>query len=312
MKKGNLIDNELFTDYKAAAKAADLIERGIIDAENIEILPLGADKRAYAKEIEQTSTYFSEQRRTERIRIEVNREGLYDMLPEGLFHRPPSGSSSLDEEGMIQDVRTRREEEKTARKFFSPFDAELNHMRMMIELYENRLDKKTAYTDLNRLFEFGWDEFRLLNREQSIIWMHLLPEIHQKRNDIDFIGQLLTALFNIPFNLINSSHQVKPVAIQKDLQMELGKSDLGINTIIGPDFMPDHDQLSLDIGPASAEDLLQFMPGSTQREILDMVLNYLVPVETEVVIDLRISEDQKIGTLDAESPNVFLGYTVYL
>jgi hypothetical protein len=144
MKKETLINNELFTDYKAVAHAADLIERKIIDADRIEIIPLGPDKRAFAKDIEDTTAYYSEKRRHERIRISTNREGLYDMLPEGLFHRPPTGSAGMDEESMIKDIRDRREEEKEARLFFTPFDAEINYVRIMTELYENMLDKKTT------------------------------------------------------------------------------------------------------------------------------------------------------------------------
>ncbi|TDO24916.1 type VI secretion system baseplate subunit TssG [Pedobacter duraquae] len=312
MKKETLINNELFTDYKAVARAADLIERGIIDPERIEIVPTGAQKRAYAKDIEQVVQYHSDYRRQDRIRIEVNREGLYDMLPEGLFHRPPRGSSGMDEDGMIKDVRERREEEKKARLFFSPFDAEINHLRMMTELYENRLDKRTTYTDLNRVFELGWEEFRLLNKEQSIIWMHLLPEIQQKRNDTDFVAHVLSALFNIPFEIRNTTDEIKPAAVDADLQMQLGRGSLGIDTIIGSHFQPDNEQITIAIGPAVAEDLIDFLPGKHNRKIMDMALEYLIPMETDICIDMQTDTRFQESILSADGANVYLGYTVYV
>lgn len=312
MKNETFINNELFTDYKATAHAADLIERDIIAAERIEIIPLGPDKRAFAKDIESTNVYYSENRRHDRIRINTNREGLYDMLPEGLFHRPPTGSAGMDEESMIKDIRERREEEKQARLFFTPFDAEINHVRIMTELYENMLDKKTTYSDLSRIFEFGWDEFNLLNKEQSIIWMHLLPEIQQKRNDIDFVSKVLTALFNLPVTIVNATAHVRPVKIAEDLQVQLGSGALGIDTIIGDSFIPENESFNINIGPTSPQELINFIPGQKNRAILDMAISYLMPVDTEVNVELLTAPDLQETVLSADGERAYLGYTVYL
>jgi hypothetical protein len=312
MKKETLINNELFTDYKAVAHAADLIERNVIEADRIEIIPIGPDKRAFAKDIENSNTYYSEKRRHDRIRINTNREGLYDMLPEGLFHRPPTGSAGMDEESMIKDIRDRREEEKQARLFFTPFDAEINHVRIMTELYENMLDKKTTYSDLSQIFEFGWDEFNLLNKEQSIIWMHLLPEIQQKRNDIDFVSKVLTALFNLPFAIIDATANVTPIKIADDLQMQLGSSALGIDTIIGDSFMPEHEAFNINIGPTSPKELVNFIPGQKNRAILDMAISYLMPVDAEVNVELLTATDFQETVLSEIGESAYLGYTVYI
>lgn len=312
MKKETLINNELFTDYKAIAYAADLIERNVIDADRIEIIPLGADKRAFAKDIENSDAYYSEIRRQDRIRIYNNREGLYDMLPEGLFHSPPTGSAGMDEESMVKDIRDRREEEKQARLFFTPFDAEINHVRIMTELYENMLDKKTTYSDLSQIFEFGWDEFNLLNKEQSIIWMHLLPEIQQKRNDIDFVAKVLTALFSLPITILDATANVGPVKIADELQMQLGASSLGIDTIIGDSFMPEYESFNIHIGPSSPQELVNFIPGQKNRAILDMAISYLIPVDAEVNVELLTARDFQETLLSADGENAYLGYTVYI
>lgn len=312
MKKETLINNELFTDYRAVAKAADLIERNIIDADKIEVVPLGPDRRAFAKDIAASNIYYSENRRHNRIRISTNREGLYDMLPEGLFHRPPTGSAGMDEESMIKDIRERREEEKQARLFFTPFDAEINHVRIMTELYENKLDKKTTYSDLSRIFELGWEEFTLLNKEQSIIWMHLLPEIQQKRNDIGFASKVLTALFNLPIAVVDATPRLTGIEIAEDMQMRLGMSALGIDTIIGSHFMPEHETYTIDIGPTSPEELIRFIPGQKNRDILDMAVSYLMPVDAEVNIELLTATDFQETLLSSTGGSAYLGYTVYI
>lgn len=312
MKKKSLVSNDLFTDYKAVTFAADLVERGLVDIDEIEILPVGGDKRTFSKELHKSYDYHSDNRSATRHRIEINREGIYDMLPEGLFHQPPKGSRELDEEGMIKDIKERREEERDARLFFSPFDLEINHTRMIAELYENRLDKWNNYNELNQIFQFGWQEFRLLNNKQSILWMHLLPEISQRRNDLSFIAKLLSALFDTSFVISNISDQQKMVPISTEQLVTLGQGTLGIDSTIGDEFPPENDLVFIEIGPCSADQVISLMPGQQQRVILDMTLDYLIPFDTDIRISFASVPDRQASALVSDSSEIYLGYTVYL
>jgi len=312
MKQGLHLKNDLNTDFKVIAKAAELIESGNYAADQVAVLPAGPRQRAFSKDISSHNFYYSDSKRKECLNIEITREGLYDMLPEGLFHQPPTGSSRLSEEQMIEDVQLRRAEEKDARKFFMPFEAELNYLRTLMELYENRLDKKTTYNDLTRIFAAEWKEFDLLNKEQSIIWMHLLPVIHQKRNDIDFLGQFLTVLFNIPVTVTLLSTNLYRNPIHESMQFKLGFGTLGISTIIGDSFISDHEEVQINIGPAHSDQLVRFMPGTAQRHIVDLVVSYLVPVNTDHSVSLVANEQNRVGSLGENSNSSFLGYTVYL
>src|SRR6478735_2689806 len=96
--------NQLDTDYKAVTLAAELIEQGLVNPDEVIILPVGAKQRAYAKEIAEISNYNSVYRNREMLAIHINREGLYDMLPEGLFHQPPASSVMITEEEMVKDI----------------------------------------------------------------------------------------------------------------------------------------------------------------------------------------------------------------
>lgn len=312
MKEGLHLENDLHTDFKGTTIAAELIEQAGFQDDQIAVIPVGAKQRAYAKEMAGNSVYYSESKHRECLNLEIHREGFYDMLPEGLFHRPPIGSSGISEEQMIEDVQLRRAEEKDARKFFMPFEAELNHLRTLLELYENRLDKKTTYKDLTRIFAAEWREFELLDKEQSIIWMHLLPVIHQKRNDIDFLGRLLTVLFKVPVQIVLKSSNVKPKPIAESMQFKLGSGALGIDSIIGDNFLTDEEEIQINIGPTDTTKLLNFMPGTVHSHIIDLAVSYLIPIETEVKVNLVASQTNRIGSLGKDSENTFLGFTVYL
>lgn len=312
MKQALHLKNDLNTDFKAITKAAELIENGDFEPDQLSVLPTGGRQSAYAKDVGDYSFYYSESKRKDCLVIELNREGFYDMLPEGLFHQPPTGSSGFSEQEMIEDVQVRRAEEKDARKFFMPFEAELNHLRTILELYENRLDKRTTYNDLTRIFGAEWKEFELLDNEQSIIWMHLLPLISEKRNDLDFLGQLLSLLFKVPVQAALSEKSMKLAPIEEKMQFKLGSGSLGIDSIIGNSFLSDEEEVIISIGPADTDKLIRFMPGTPSAYIIDLAVSYLLPVENEVSIKLVANTENRVGALGAGSNNSFLGFTVYL
>ncbi|CAM4072091.1 Type VI secretion, VasB, ImpH, VC_A0111 [Pedobacter westerhofensis] len=312
MKPSLNLRNNLDTDYKVITKAAELIESGDFEDDQIVVLPVGGRKSAFAKDLENHSFYYSDSKRKDCLVIELNREGLYDMLPEGLFHQPPTGSSGFSEQEMIEDVQIRRAEEKDARKFFMPFEAELNHLRTILELYENKLDKRTTYNDLTRIFGAEWKEFELLDNEQSIIWMHLLPLISEKRNNLEFLGQLLSSLFKLNVKAALNDANLKRVPIAESMQFVLGAGSLGIDAVIGNSFLTDEEEVIISIGPADTDKLVRFMPGTPAACIIDLAVSYLIPVGNEVSIRLVADTANQLGSLGAESNNSFLGFTVYL
>ncbi|PST83457.1 hypothetical protein C7T94_12910 [Pedobacter yulinensis] len=312
MNPGLKETNDLSTDYKAVARAAEIIENGQLSAEQVVVLPRSADRRSFSKEIAAVQTYFSEVRLLECLRIEANREGFYDMLPEGMFHEPFARKGALSEEEMIRDVQQRREEEKQARKFFMPFEAELNNLRIVLERYESRLDKKTSFDNLTGIFRNKWPEFDLFNRDQSIVWMHFLPVIHEKRNDLAFMGQLLQVLFSVPVTLERDRSPGRKSAIDEGMQFRLGHGTLGVDCVAGDTFESDEDRVLINIGPCHTENLLDFLPEGINTKITELVASYLLPFDTAYEVILEASAEDRNGSIGDDQQNAYLGYTVYL
>ena len=95
-KDGNieeLIQN-VFYDIKAEAVIADLIENGLKPDEFVAINK-GIFKRRYARDIDSINSLKLEN--TQSISaFNLNRDGLYDSLPEGLFHKKSGGIVGID------------------------------------------------------------------------------------------------------------------------------------------------------------------------------------------------------------------------
>ncbi|GGH01398.1 type VI secretion system baseplate subunit TssG [Mucilaginibacter phyllosphaerae] len=304
--------NQLDTDYKAVTLAAELIEQGLISADDVIILPAGPQQRAYAKDISEVSNYTSEYRNRQMLAIHVNREGLYDMLPEGLFHQPPASSVMITEQAMIKDIAIRREEEKQARAFFAPLEAELYHTRTIIELYESRLDKKSTYHELVNIFLKEWQEFKCFDNGQMLILMHVLPVIHEQRNNLPFISNILSIMFKVNVDMqYQLCTNTAPPQEMKALETKLGTGVLGVNFIAGQVYEQEQ-ELIINIGPLTAAQMLSFLPGTRSAEALDVLLSYFIPLSTTVNTSYLVGPDDQKMVLGFDAENACLGFTTYL
>jgi len=308
IKKPNQID----TDFKAAAIAAEIIENEMVSTSDVMILPKGPKKRAYDKEIAGITVDKKSEDKKQVTTIWVNRDGFYDMLPEGLFHRPPASSVMITEEDMIKDIKARREEEKQTRRFFAPFEAELNYFRTLVELYENRLDKKNEYDELINIFLTEWQEFECFTKKQMLILIHVLPVIHEQRNNINFVSSIINMMFNVPLSL----HYKTVYPKQKNTTITnggtaLGAGTLGVNFIAGQVIEAER-KLIMNIGPVSATRMLEFLPGTSAAKAIDVLLSYFIPLGTGVQFNLLADPASQKLVIGGAGANATLGYTTYL
>src|SRR3954447_18210165 len=133
--------NAIETDFRAEVIGAEFIENGT-PADRILIVPLGALNRPQSKDVEGIEQELSEYDNKEYLLIKTPKEGLYDKLPEGLFHTAISYAPYKTEQQVVEAIKRHRLEEKAARRFFLPFEAGINSARVLSSLYEIQLDKK--------------------------------------------------------------------------------------------------------------------------------------------------------------------------
>lgn len=189
--------NNFHTDYKAAVLAAELVEAGF-DINRLFIWPSGSARRNFSKDVLSVEWYAPDGGYKDYLCIKSSREGLYDMLPEGLFHASVPYSSTRTTEELIDQIKLHKEQEKQARKFFLPLEAEINMFRVLIELHENKIDKKNIYNDLVEIFRPGWEIFELLDQQQANIFLHLIPLLHQAKGDLARLEQVAGLMLGWP------------------------------------------------------------------------------------------------------------------
>jgi hypothetical protein len=187
-------------DFKAEVIAAELIENAV-PAEQIMILMLGALKRSYRKDVDDVRDEISDYNNKEYTLIATHKEGLYDMLPEGLFHSPTVPKKATTQKEIIDSIKSHRVEERNARRFFLPYEAGFNHLRIQMALYENRLDKGAHHTDLLDIFKDYWEIFKWLDTNQSNVFLQVLPLIHDIRDNYEVVAAIFEMIFSLPVKI---------------------------------------------------------------------------------------------------------------
>ncbi len=308
--------NGVNTDFRAEVIAAELIENGT-PPDNILIVPLGAMDRPQRKDIDSVEQEISDYDNREFILIKTHKEGLYDKLPEGLFHSPIAHVSNKGEKGVIDAIRLHRKEEKEARRFFLPLDAAINSVRVQIALYENQLDKKFHYNELVNIFSGHWEIFKYLTIRQANIFLQVLPILHQVRDQWPEIAGILEQMFEAPVTI--QARTFKPgsksaSANAQTIQSALGTSVLGVDMITGSiTNEPGSIEIVIKFGPVTAVQLQQFTTGKQQKTI-GMLCDYFFPADVDVAIDYELEPGERgfrLGT-QGDDCNCSMGVSTFL
>ncbi len=165
-------------DYTAEAIAAAIVESGV-PTEQIWLRIIDAHKRPYIDDIISIEPRRFKHSNKEFVVISTPREGMTDTIPEGMIYRnyiPKKGLNAKEAvEDLVKWMEASREEEKQAKDFFAPFEAEINHLRILTALYENRLDKPSHFNDLKNIFEPHWDIFNCLTANRQMCLFTFYP-----------------------------------------------------------------------------------------------------------------------------------------
>lgn len=313
MHENNIVDmnyNKLQTDFKAEAVAVNLLKyhRAV---SNIFIERVGVNDRAYLKDIKSiSSSYlgFDE----EVFTIESYREGIYDYLPEGLFHPPSLGASRKNVDTVVREIRKQKRVEDDARKFFRPFELEVFFTEISALLKESEFDI-TSNTDalLDTVSEL-WPLIDMLDKQSAYIFMHILPFFHQIRGDKRWFERCMTAFLQVPVKVTFSPNVIDEIE-KNDDSMLLGNSRLGVTYIPSGRHMDGQRNWEVNIGPIPYMDMKKYIPGSPFRKVLQTLYDYFLPVTVDIEENFVTEKLEYSFSLEDDERNASrLGYSTFL
>jgi hypothetical protein len=292
-------------DIRAEALVNQALQHNV-HPDDFVVMPDGRFYREYRTDL-YAMNMIEDTRLRQLLQLRLSRSGIYDLLPEGLFHQPFNNSrpnSSASE--MAAQSRNDRKKEMAARKFFQPVENSLFRQRVLIEQEEENLLAGMNNGLLNDYFFAFWEFPEQLNKTSAMLLVLLLPYAHAIAGDLPLMQQCLGILLqeNVTISLASPE-----VCEAPGNAFSLGVGELGNDLVCGQTFSEDYPCLQYNIGPLQNSKPVDYCTGGDNDLLLQVFNNYFAPVEADIIINVEVDRSRALVELNAaESP--ILGYAV--
>jgi len=275
-------------DIRAEVIIANLVEEGH-RLEDISIRPNGLFKRNYHWDIERIREIDLPNTEKKMLEVAVNREGLYDKLPQDLFHAPlqtdkegRGGQTDKDGGGGSPKSREPKEIESAARNFFLPFENEFYRQRIYLEAEERNSLFETNASVPGHLLEDIWGLPKVLDHKEKGRLGMLMPILHRIRGNMEMIAEAIGRVTGDQVSIVRTgalSYSVTDGA-------RLGASRLGDDMVLDGLVSTMLPSYTMMIRPDQPDRLADYVPGGSRIGIYEYLSRLFFPLEQDVVFQL--------------------------
>lgn len=301
--------NQLSFDVKAELLVAVLVEHGI-DLNSTITAFEGQFKRVWSKDIEWTSVERLETG-DQKLSFHLNRDGIYDVLPEAVFHGNYEKENHSGKE-MAKNSMKSRAEEKEARSFFQPFENEIFLQRVQLAKMENQLFRKIYSELLMGIIPYFWKVDPDLPQDYITRLKKLIPLVCRITGDFNLTAQCLEYILKEKV-IITSSDDENPDAVNPKLFHHsgvIGESRLGIDTISGETASGFINHLIFSIGPIQNSITDELLKNGSLNRFLKCFYSYFIPYELDIETKYIFETEQSQLILD-DGSNTEISYLSY-
>lgn len=300
--------NSLETDYKTEV-IAYTIWKYYPDLDGVFLKRLGSNNRSFHKDLKCIKAEYMEVKE-KIIHIETYREGLYDYLPEGIFHPPSLKRGQKNIADVVDQIRQERLVEQKARSFFQPFEMEIYFSQLKALDLAASFDGLDQHNQYLVLLEELWPLLKLLDAKNARIFTFLLPYFHVARGKKEWIEQCLSTCFKLPVTIYFIPNVIAEFeAISSSLV--LGNIRLGLTSVLVDDHFDGEKSWMFHFGPIVYSDLHLYLDGTPLRILLQALYEYCLPVTATVIEHFLTQKEKESFRLDNNN-NSLLGYSTYL
>ena len=150
-----------------------------LSIDNVVVMNDSLFKRNYHRDIEDVREIEFEQSRKKKLLFLVNRDGIYDQVPQDLFHQPPELGMTPGKEAVLTEIRNQQNVEKDTRRFFLPIEQEMYRQRIMLALEEQEFAGVSTIDQEDNIFTDLWDLPDLFDNTQKNKLGLLMPLLHK-------------------------------------------------------------------------------------------------------------------------------------
>lgn len=315
LERKSEIINSLLIDLRAEYLVSSLLEEGM-NPHEILIVFDGVLKRKWSTDISHAEVD-EFQNGKEALSIHLNRSGIYDALPEALFHRF-RGSNNMSGEEMAKQSMKLKAEEKQSRAFFRPFINEVFLQNAKVAATENKELSRLHSDFLDALSPGFWKIDGDIPKKYLSALIRFLPFVYRISGNYELtaqcLGEILGEKVEIELTVEEEQQKYKKQADSGFSAGKLGRSKLGTDFIMDQKASGYLGKLTVEIGPLQNSAPEDYFPGGPADRLLNCFTGYFIPVELDVERKLVLSKERKAFALGDQEGEMkpYLGYSTVL
>jgi hypothetical protein len=291
---------------------ADLVENGL-SLSDIVVIPDGSFRRNYSSDIAGAEVLKLDNGQ-KLLGIHINRDSLYDELPEALFHDQPVQPLSSGHE-MANLSKKQKQEEKKNRLFFLPFENEIFYHRVTLELEERKILNRFSENLFDDIYPHFWNLDRNLPKKLLSRLILVLHYSHKIVGNKELTEKILGIILEeeVEINILRrGKHRKNAENNLSGNSPPLRSCMLGVDFICG-EYVPDSDpSMEFVIGPLKNSSVEDYLENGSYAGFLECFYGFFVPVEMDVITTIKVSESRQKFNLNGETPEAILGYNTVI
>ncbi len=306
----SVLDSLLEHPATLEALLVELMGSGVLGMDEVEIQAASTFGRGFSHDIDKAEIV--DYADGQLLRITTHREGLYDKLPQALFHRPRPRDADEPLERRLESYKDTRREERAAREFFFPFEQESFLFALKTERRERRLIDNFGSPLRTRLLLAIWPACATLPASYYPPLSYILPLSHRIAGDLPLMEACYSALTRVGVSMSYTySDEAEPAERAARNQNDKGGGNiLGVNTVISTTPVAELPHLRITLGPIRRAQTAGFLTGGEYRKLLDLLADCLAPLEVSVRYAFTYhTEDDSFILSDEKDGASYLGYT---
>ncbi len=298
------IHEELSASYKnlkAEVFVTEILENSNLELEDIDIFNKSTFSRSFRRDVINFKID-SHSSKEDKLQFNLARNGIYDSLPQGVFHEPVKAKRQLS----YKEIRQKnREEEKSARTFFGPIENEFFTQKVNIEKNERVLIDKFTNLKNNFLLDF-WGLDKNMPEAYNIKLLQLLPFAQTIAGNPKLIGLCLENILG------------EQVTIKRTLQKQTKHTEEVTDNRLGIDFVLDLNEtqfsypvFEITVGPIKAKNTDNFLENGISKQFISIFCDYFIPIEIDTKLNVTYSKEESAFVLnETNNPRVGLTTTI--
>lgn len=229
--------------------------------------------------------------------MELRRNGLYDGLPEALFHE--AGSSRTVKQNAVEDRN-----EQHAREFFRPFEQELWRLRVALRAQEHDLVATGTARVHGRALASLWLLPDFLASAERAALLQVLPLVPQVYGDLPAVAACFAHVLGHAVRI--SQRGPGPVPVHDALRAGMGEMALGGNSVVGDRFFDGWPGILVAVEGIPVRLMAEPVRYKRLRTLARVLAEHFLPAHLDVEYAFTVSGEDEGITLGSEGSPALL------